>query len=126
MYRTAASCPLASSATGSVCSECVLATLPGGKAEERLCVVLIQSTDVGSKVCLRQQTWSEGVGWYNQFTIDLDHQQVADLRNCLGSGSKSMVRGMVAGDPPLPAPAPIATDAAPQVLGDFGRFRLIG
>ena len=51
---------------------------------ERLQVVLVQSTEAGSHMELRQQSFSKGIGWFTQSTIKLEPGQVAALRNSLG------------------------------------------
>ena len=33
---------------------------------------------------LRQQSFSKGIGWFTQSTVQLEPAQVADLRNALG------------------------------------------
>lgn len=68
--------------------ECVLGNLSGAHEHERLQVIL-QSTDEGSRVCLRQQTWGEGIGWFTQRTLDLTPDQVAQLKTVLGVSGQS-------------------------------------
>jgi hypothetical protein len=65
-------------------SETVLTTLPSSDVE-RLLVVLIQSPEHGSRMELRQQSFSKGIGWFTQSTVHLEPSQVAALRNALGS-----------------------------------------
>jgi len=65
-------------------SETVLTTLPASEVE-RLLVVLVQSPEHGSRVELRQQSFSKGIGWFTQSTVHLEPGQVAALRNALGS-----------------------------------------
>ena len=71
-------------------TETLLATLPGETPREQVLVVLMTASGEPSRVCLRQQSWGEGIGWYTQNTIDLGTQQVAGLRSALGkSGARS-------------------------------------
>jgi hypothetical protein len=65
-------------------SETVLTTLPASEVE-RLLVVLVQSPEHGSRVELRQQSFSKGIGWFTQSTVHLEPGQVAALRNALGA-----------------------------------------
>jgi hypothetical protein len=65
-------------------SETVLSTIPASETE-RLVVVLVQSPDHGSRMELRQQSFSKGIGWFTQSTVQLEPGQVAALRNALGA-----------------------------------------
>src|SRR5207249_8803477 len=65
-------------------SELVLAAIPASETE-RLLVVLVQSPASGSRIELRQQSFSAGIGWFTQSTVQLEPGQVAALRNALGS-----------------------------------------
>src|SRR4051812_20839240 len=65
--------------------ETVLTALPASDVE-RLLVVLIQPANGGSRMELRQQSFSSSIGWFTQSTVQLEPGQVAALRNALGSG----------------------------------------
>jgi hypothetical protein len=67
-------------------TETVLSTLPSSETE-RLVVVLVQAADHSSRMELRQQSFSKGIGWFTQSTVHLEPGQVAALRNALGTGS---------------------------------------
>jgi len=67
-------------------SETVLTSIPASETE-RLLVVLVQSTQTGSRMELRQQSFSAGLGWFTQSTVQLEPNQVAALRNALGSST---------------------------------------
>ena len=67
-----------------VASETVLSSIPASETE-RLLVVLLQSADHGSRMELRQQSFSKGIGWFTQSTVQLEPGQVAALRNALGA-----------------------------------------
>jgi hypothetical protein len=64
--------------------ETVLSSIPASDVE-RLLVVLVQSTEHGSRMELRQQSFSKGIGWFTQSTVQLEPGQVAALRNALGT-----------------------------------------
>jgi hypothetical protein len=66
-------------------TETVLTTIPAGIETERLLVVLVQSADHASRMELRQQSFSKGLGWFTQSTVQLEPGQVAALRNSLGT-----------------------------------------
>jgi hypothetical protein len=73
-------------------TDTVLTTLPASETE-RLLVVLVQVPECGSRIELRQQSFSNGLGWFTQSTIQLEPGQVAALRNALGSGSANHQHG---------------------------------
>lgn len=83
----------------------LLAELPGAHDHERL-VVLLQRDEAGhSHVSLRQQTWAEGIGWFDQKSIDLDPEQLNQLRSVLGWSPRA-TRRVVEGDQPATLPFP--------------------
>ena len=68
-------------------TETILTTIPATVETERLLVVLVRSADHGSRMELRQQSFSNGIGWFTQSTVQLEPGQVAALRNSLGSSA---------------------------------------
>lgn len=68
-------------------TECLLAVLPGTSDDKRLAVFLQQTTAGDSQISLRQQTWAQGIGWYDQKTLELDPSQLRMLRGVLGGAS---------------------------------------
>src|SRR5437667_11145086 len=64
--------------------ETVLTAIPASDTE-RLVVVLVRSSEAGSRMELRQQSFSTGIGWFTQSTVQLEPGQVAALRNALGT-----------------------------------------
>ena len=77
-------------------NELVLAVLPGATQRERL--LMVMSATPGAALALVQQSWSETTGWFNQTSIELAPEQVAQLRASLG-------RGGAASRAAAPAPA---------------------
>jgi len=71
-------------------TEILLATLPAASDSDRLQVVLVRSAAT-TCVCLRQQTWAENIGWYDQKSIELDPEQVGQLRAVLGVTGQSVI-----------------------------------
>jgi hypothetical protein len=65
-------------------SETVLTAIPASDVE-RLLVVLVHLPDKSSRMELRQQSFSKGIGWFTQSTVHLEPGQVAALRNALGT-----------------------------------------
>jgi hypothetical protein len=71
--------------------ETTLATLSGSRETERVVLVLVAKTN-GSVVELRQQSWGEGVGWFTQSNVQLEPQQVAELKQTLGQAPHASTR----------------------------------
>jgi len=69
-------------------TETTLTAIPASETE-RLLVVLVQSAEHGSRMELRQQSFSKGIGWFTQSTVQLEPNQVAALRNALGSNASA-------------------------------------
>ena len=68
-------------------TETILTTIPAAIETERLLVVLVRTAEHGSRMELRQQSFSKGLGWFTQSTVQLEPGQVAALRNSLGSSA---------------------------------------
>lgn len=66
--------------------EIILSTIPGATETERLLLVLCTQPHLPSRIELRQQSYGDGIGWFNQSTIALEPSQVAELRAALGTG----------------------------------------
>jgi len=69
-------------------TETVVTAIPASDLE-RLLVVLVQTKDHGSRMELRQQSFSAGIGWFTQSTVQLEPSQVAALRNALGTAGSA-------------------------------------
>ncbi len=93
-------------------AETCLATLPGATDSERLVVVLAPAAGGSTRIALRQQTWAEGIGWYDQTSLELAPEQVHQLRAVLGvTGGRAVPRPRPRDDRDQPA-----TLAFPGVL----------
>jgi hypothetical protein len=66
-------------------AEVILSLLPAASDQERVALIMVTSFDGSSHIEMRQQSFSEGIGWFTQATVRLEPQQVADLRNALGA-----------------------------------------
>ena len=75
-------------------AELILSTLPGDREDQRVAVVLRQEAGQ-SVVRLCQQTFSEAVGWFTQSSVDLAPDQVAGLKNSLGSTEAAHMTGRI-------------------------------
>jgi hypothetical protein len=100
----------------SVASETVLSAVSASETE-RLLVVLINSPDHGSRMELRQQSFSAGIGWFTQSTVRLEPGQVAALRNALGAtggqrGTNRLPREFSTIAPPTWQPRVVHADSA--------------
>ena len=74
-------------------TEVLLASIPGASDEERLLVVHTRGAGGQSVILLRQQTWGEGVGWFDQSSVSIEPEQLGQLRLALGgTGSGYRVR----------------------------------
>ena len=56
--------------------ETTLTAIPASETE-RLLLVLVHSAEHGSRMELRQQSFSKGIGWFTQSTVQLEPSQVA-------------------------------------------------
>jgi hypothetical protein len=96
-------------------SETVLTEIPSSE-RERLLVVLVQSADGGTHMELRQQSFSQGIGWFTQSTVGLLPGQVAALRNALGKdhpgAGRRLPREFSTISPPTWQPRVIHADSA--------------
>lgn len=88
-------------------SENFLAILPASADDERLVVYLVREADGSSKLSLRQQNWAEGIGWYDQKTLDLEPAQLRMLRS-LGA---SVAPARHSSDAPATLPFPTRESA---------------
>ena len=70
-------------------SESILAAIPGGSENERVLIVLRQQGPFQRQVEMRQQSWSDGIGWFTQNTIHLECDQVDELRYALATAAAS-------------------------------------
>ena len=85
-------------------NESVLTTLPGSRDGERLLIVLAQNRTGKGKVVLRQQSWDDGIGWYDQKSLEIEAHQLRQLRAVLGFGSALTQHGE--SEPPATIPFP--------------------
>ncbi len=93
-------------------SECLLVTIPGSNARDRLLVVLVHTRAGESQVVLRQQSWAEGIGWYDQKSLGLAPQQLRQLKAVLGCHSSPAARDDKGTPVVLPFPGVACTESA--------------
>ena len=71
--------------------ETILSVIPGADDQQRLVLVLCQAAG-SSRLELRQQSWGEGVGWFTQTSLPIDHDQVPQIRGALGGSAGPLSR----------------------------------
>jgi len=92
--------------------ECQLAAIPGPNARERLLVSLLCDRSGESQLILRQQSWAEGIGWYDQKSLSLAPAQLRHLKSVLGCRGFSRGRDDPSVAPILPFSAAACTESA--------------
>jgi hypothetical protein len=87
-------------------NETILSILPGSDEQHRVVVALRHDEMGNSQMQLRQESWSQAVGWFAQSVVALAPDQIAALRGVLGTGGPCMgaksprhVRGTETGSP---------------------------
>lgn len=73
-------------------NETLLTVLPGASDLERLVVVLVKTSEGESQISLRQQTWAENIGWYDQKSLELAPHQLRQLRTWGNSARPELKR----------------------------------
>ena len=73
--------------------EIILSTIPGQSDNERL-VIAMQEDETDRPIVLRQESYSEAVGWFPQSSIELSREQLAGLRGALGMPTAQPQRSM--------------------------------
>jgi hypothetical protein len=86
------------------CSPIILATIAGCCESERLQLVMTPLSEGGSHLELRQQSYAAALGWYTQSSVQIEPDQVAELRNSLGIGGPSGKIRTGAASRPSPLP----------------------
>lgn len=81
-----------------------IATIPQGREDLLLEVVLMHSGIGGSEVELRSLAWANGLGWYRQSTLRLDTATAQKLLGALGSVRRRL-------EPIKPAPGAYRPEA---------------
>ncbi|RUL88916.1 hypothetical protein [Tautonia sociabilis] len=89
-------------------SRTVLTTMPGSAPYRRLQVSLEQDGDGKLLICLAEQDYAEGIGWFTQRSLALDPRQWARLQAALGSAEAREAIVPAAEERPatLPFPGP--------------------
>lgn len=70
--------------TASVRHETIVNVFPGMDDAQRLVIAVEQESDGESRLVLRQESYSEAVGWFVQSRVAIEPNQVAGLKMSLG------------------------------------------
>ena len=70
-------------------TQTVLATLPDSTSRCRLLVLLGQRRDGRLVLELRKQEYADGVGWFDQRSLELEPRQFKQLQGILGQGREA-------------------------------------
>jgi hypothetical protein len=97
----------------------ILATLPGSAPLERLQVALVQRPDGRLMIDLREQHYAEGIGWFDQRTMELEPRQFQQLQAALGLKG-TYVPPVADAEAPMtiPFPGPFTREPARAAAGD--------
>lgn len=66
--------------------ETILNVIPDHEGSHRLVVAVEQESDRSSRLVLRQESFSDDVGWFVQSRVLIEPEQVAGLRMSLSGG----------------------------------------
>jgi hypothetical protein len=93
-------------------SEWLLATLPGAAENHQLAVYLVRLPDGSSKLALHQQSWAEGIGWYDQKCLELAPEQFRQLRSLAVPACRPGKQLQADGPATLPFPGTACVESA--------------
>ncbi len=96
----------------------ILATLAGSAPNERLQVALLQSDDGGLLIDLREQHFAEGIGWFDQRTMELEPRQFRQLQAILGLKSALLDDALAEVPATLPFPGPRTSSPSRSAVGE--------
>ena len=72
-------------------TETILNVFPSNDQRHRLVIVVEQETDESSRLVLRQESFSDDVGWFAQSRVAIEPEQIAGLKMSLtGSGLRKI------------------------------------
>ncbi|MGE3821486.1 MAG: hypothetical protein AB7I30_18910 [Isosphaeraceae bacterium] len=100
----------------------VLGMIAGREPQQRLEVSLRQGGDGRLTIDLREQHHAEGIGWFDQRTLELEPSQLRRIQAMLGMGE---ARAWISDDEEapratIPFPGPSTVTPRRQAVGDEG------
>ena len=84
-------------------NETILNVFPSADEENRLVVAIEQESNASSRLVLRQETYSDDVGWFVQSRICVEPEQVAGLKMALTGQSQAKAHRQTSKISRLPA-----------------------
>ena len=98
----------------------VLATLEGSAPQQRLQVALGQRADGRLTIDLCEQHYAEGIGWFDQRTMELDPRQFRQLQAVLGSKAvePALAEALDESRATIPFPGPSSRRAHRPAVGE--------
>jgi len=94
------------------CQDVVLAVLEGSLESERALLVHCRVKTGSSLIELRQQSWGDGVGWFTQSSVQLEPDQVSQLRLALGAPKAKSTRERIVSNNGHFVPRLVTADSA--------------
>jgi hypothetical protein len=94
------------------CQDVVLAVLEGSLENERTLLVHCRAKNDSSLIELRQQSWGDGVGWFTQSSVQLEPDQVSQLRLALGTPKAKSTRERIVSNNGHFVPRLVTADSA--------------
>lgn len=103
-------------------SRTTLATLPGHAPHQRLRVGLVQGRDGRLSLELCEQDHAEGIGWFDQRSLQLDPRQLRQLKALLGPALDALDDDVNDDTAPVSIPFPGRFDETPALpaVGEGG------
>ncbi len=83
--------------------ETILNVFPSKDESSRLVIAVEQWEDGSSRLVLRQESFSEAVGWYVQSRVGVEPEQIAGLKMSLTGQSIKGIQPSSRDVPPMPA-----------------------
>ena len=83
--------------------ETILNVFPSTDDQQRLVIAVEQEAEQGSRLVLRQESFSEAIGWFIQSRVAIEPSQVAGLKMSLGATGPQQITPPAADLPDSPA-----------------------
>ncbi len=83
--------------------ETILNVFPSKDESSRLVIAVEQSEDGSSRLVLRQESFSQAVGWYVQSRVGVEPEQIPGLKMSLSGRSIKGIQAPPRDVPPMPA-----------------------
>ena len=84
-------------------NETILNVFPSRDEAHRLVVAVEQETGSSSRLVLRQETFSDDVGWFVQSRVAIEPEQISGLKMSLSGQSTRRIEPPASEIPPIPS-----------------------